>query len=95
MPVEYEIKTEFPRHKERFVESFRGFYLCEDGSRVSVCIIPVWCRSCGTIVEGEDVRSVEQIDKLISELKDEKSMVYQFLEPAGPLAATGRRFRLD
>lgn len=56
-----------------------NYYEFEDGSTLEVLTTPVWCRRCGGITDGEEVESVEAIDRKIAELHDTTSTAYKIV----------------
>jgi hypothetical protein len=68
VPVLYEISYLPEGRVERFAGSWGDYYEFPDGSRLDVLTSPVWCRPCGRITLGEEIASVEEIDREIAVL---------------------------
>src|SRR4051812_20291860 len=56
--------------------SERNFYALEDGSRVNVRTTPVWCRHCGDFRDGEQIETLEGLDREIRQLSDPSTPVF-------------------
>lgn len=69
MPVSYEISFLPNGPVEKFAGSRGNYYKFDDGSHQDVLATPVWCRCCKKVTEGEELRSLWDIDKTVAELR--------------------------
>ena len=80
MPGMYEIKYLPEGRVERFFGSRGNYYEFEDGSRLDVHTIPAWCRRCAGMTHGENVETLEEIDRQLADLHDPDSQLYRFTQ---------------
>lgn len=77
MPAMYEIEYMPEGRVERFFGSRGNYYEFEDGSRLDMHTTPVWCRQCGDFRHGEEIETIQDIDKRIADLHDPSAFAYQ------------------
>ena len=102
MPSFYTISFEPGGQTEDFHATRGSYYLWPDGTRLDLNAAPVWCRRCDAVREGEVVESTAVLDKLIADLQDPTSLMYQFVQAAdlshlkpGSTDAPSRNPRVD
>ena len=53
----------------RFSGSCGNYYRLGDGSELELYSEPVWCHRCGGVAHGEDLGTVERIDRWVADLE--------------------------
>jgi hypothetical protein len=79
MPAVYEIRFLPEGRVAHFVGSRGNYYEFPDGSHLDVQTTPVWCRRCGRVTNGEQIESLEEIDRQLADLRDPRSELYRLL----------------
>jgi hypothetical protein len=77
MPAMYEIRWQPDGPMEQFAGSRGNYYEFAESDHLDLYSVPVWCHRCGRITDGENLSSVEEIEKQISELNDSSSQLYR------------------
>ena len=81
MPPIYEVKF-FPDGRvANFAGSHRNVYALAQGFTLSMITMPVWCRCCGQVSNGERIESLTEIDQLLADLCDPDSTVCRRFAP--------------
>ena len=80
MPAFYEIRWLPDGRTEKFAGSRGNYYEFSESDRLDVHSVPVWCQRCGTIAHGEDLSTVDEIDKQIRDLNDPSSELYRMTQ---------------
>lgn len=76
MPAMYEVSFAPDGAIKQFVGSRGNYYEFHDGSHIDLETTPVWCHDCRKIAHGEQIESLEEIDKQLADLNDPASMLY-------------------
>lgn len=70
MPGYYEILL-LPQHRKLGFAGSRGnYYEFEDGSHLEMHTTPVWCHRCAKITHGEEIEPLEEIERVLADLRD-------------------------
>lgn len=69
MPAFYRLTFLPEGRTEDFAGSCGNYYRLEDGNEIELKSQPVWCDQCGKVTHGEEIESVEQLDKKIAGLE--------------------------
>lgn len=73
---------------EDFAGSNEDYYVLGESDVLALKAVPVWCHQCGRIELGEDVSSLERIDRDIRDLHDSCSDLYKLTTEYDPDGAT-------
>jgi hypothetical protein len=73
----YEIRWLPNGTTEPFAGSRGNYYEFSESDRLDLYSVPVWCHRCRRITDGEDLSTVEEIDKQIRDLNDPSSELYR------------------
>lgn len=94
MPGYYEIRWLPDGRTEKFAGSRGNYYEWSESDRLDLDSVPVWCRQCGRISHGENLSTVEEIDKEIRDLNDPSSAKYRMTRHGvlDKLLGTGEKF---
>lgn len=69
MPAIY-LLTFLPEQRtEDFVGSRDDYYRLPGGAKITVYSVPAWCERCVKVIHGEQIESVDAIDKRIADLE--------------------------
>ena len=77
MPGLYEIRWLPEGRTEKFAGSRGNYYEFSESDRLDLHSEPVWCHRCGQITHGEELSTVDDIDKQIHDLNDPSSALYR------------------
>lgn len=77
MPAYYEIRWLPEGRTEKFAGSRGNYYEFSASDRLDLHSVPVWCRVCARITHGENLSTVDDIDKQIRDLHDPSSQLYR------------------
>lgn len=69
MPAFYRLTFLPEGRTEDFAGSCGNFYQLNDGNEIELKSRPVWCDQCRKVTHGEQIESVEQLDKEIAGLE--------------------------
>ena len=79
MPAFYQI-TFLPQGRVVEFAGCRGnYYEFDDGSHLDLHTTPAWCHPCGKITHGEELETLEDIDRQLADLRNPRSDLYRFL----------------
>jgi hypothetical protein len=76
MPGLYEIRWLPEGRTEKFPGSRGNYYEFSESDRLNLHSVPVWCHRCVKITHGEELSTVDEIDKQIRDLNDPSSESY-------------------
>ncbi len=93
MPAVYEIKFLPSGEVQEFHGSRGDYYELSDGSRIDVRSVPVWCRRCGRVEDGEAIEGVDALDRQLADLEDPTSELYRLTRDTLPSPDGNPRFR--
>ena len=69
MPAFYRL-TFLPEGRTQDFAGSRGnYYRLADGAEITLHSRPVWCEQCAKVTHGEEIESVQAIDKQIADLE--------------------------
>ena len=54
---------------QKFAGSRGDYYRLADGSEITLCSGPVWCAACAKVTHGEQIESIQEIDRRIRDLE--------------------------
>src|SRR5947207_1283413 len=77
MPGIYKIRWLPDGQTENFAGSRGNYYEFSETDRLDLHSSPVWCHRCSKITHGEDLSTLENIDKQIRDLHDPSSKLYR------------------
>jgi hypothetical protein len=80
MPAWYEIRWLPEGRTEKFAGSRGNYYEFSESDHLDVYSVPVWCHRCATVTHGENLSSVEEIDKQIRDFNDPSSDLYRMTQ---------------
>src|SRR3954452_21170498 len=80
MPGLYEIRWLPNGPTETFAGSRGNYYEFSESDRLDLHSAPVWCHRCATITHGEDLSTVEEIDRQIHDFNDPSSDLYRMTQ---------------
>ena len=69
MPAIYLLTFLPERRTEDFAGSREDYYRLPDGAEIMLYSAPAWCGRCAKVVHGEEIESVDAIDKRIANLE--------------------------
>lgn len=73
MPGLYKV-TLLPEGKVHSLSGTRGnYYQLPGGQTLTVRAIPIWCRQCQAFSEGENIKSVEELERDVADCSDVNS----------------------
>jgi hypothetical protein len=78
MPADYEIHWLPDGPIEEFRGSRGNYYEFSESDHIDLQAVPVWCRRCARITEGEELLTTEELDRLINDLQDTSTEIYKF-----------------
>jgi hypothetical protein len=77
MPAFYEIRWLPEGRTDKFAGSRGNYYEFSKSDRLDLHSVPVWCHRCGKITHGEELSTIDDIDKQIRDLNDPSSELYR------------------
>ena len=80
MPVFYEIRWLLEGRTQKFAGSRGNYYEFTGSDRLDLHSVPAWCHRCSNITHGEDLSTVEEIDKQIRDFDDPASDLYRLAQ---------------
>jgi hypothetical protein len=69
MPAYYQITFLPAGRTQEFAGSRGNYYRLPGGSEIQLSSRPVWCHRCGEVTNGEEIESVDAIDRRIAQLE--------------------------
>lgn len=82
MPGLYQIHWLPSGRTEMFAGSRGNYYVISEQDRLGLHSVPVWCYRCERMTEGEQIPTLEELDRQIRDLTDPSSTTYRMARQA-------------